>query len=69
MGAAIPADRVVGVLVGAAVGAALGARYEIGPAGALARPGAELQGGGGFDWAPGGWTDDKQLLLGRPGVG
>jgi ADP-ribosylglycohydrolase len=56
-------DRVVGVLVGAAVGDALGAPYEFGPAGALARSGAEMQGGGGFGWEPGEWTDDTQMAL------
>ena len=54
-------DRAVGAVVGSALGDAMGAPYEFGPP----RPDApcELEGGGGFGWAPGEWTDDTQMAL------
>ncbi|MCY7289834.1 MAG: ADP-ribosylglycohydrolase family protein, partial [Cryobacterium sp.] len=55
-------DRAAGVLLGMACGDALGAGYEFGPP--LAR-GAEvtMKGGGGFNWAPGEWTDDTSMAV------
>jgi ADP-ribosyl-[dinitrogen reductase] hydrolase len=54
-------DRAVGAVVASAAGDALGAPYEFGPP----RPDARcaLEGGGGFQWKPGEWTDDTQLAL------
>ncbi len=55
-------DRAAGVLLGMACGDALGSGYEFGPP--LAR-GAEvtMKGGGGFNWAPGEWTDDTSMAV------
>ena len=54
-------DRAVGAVVASAAGDALGAPYEFGPP----RPDAPcaMEGGGGFQWQPGEWTDDTQLAL------
>lgn len=61
----------IGALVGSAVGDALGAPFEFQPAGryratfptpVLGGCG-ELQGGGGFGWRPGEFTDDTQMAL------
>jgi ADP-ribosylglycohydrolase len=51
-------DRVLGVVACSAAGDALGAGYEFGQAfdGEVV-----MEGGGGFDWSPGEWTDDTQL--------
>lgn len=65
------ASRITGLLVGAAVGDALGAPFEFKPAGSYAkrfprpvRGGiGELIGGGGFNWAPGEFTDDTQMAV------
>ena len=65
------ASRITGLLVGAAVGDALGAPFEFMPAGSYAkrfprpvRGGiGELIGGGGFNWAPGEFTDDTQMAV------
>jgi ADP-ribosylglycohydrolase len=54
-------DRAVGAVLASATGDALGAPYEFGPP----RPDARcaMEGGGGFQWQPGEWTDDTQLAL------
>lgn len=54
-------DRVAGVLLGTAAGDALGAGYEF----TTPPPGAEIrmEGGGGFGWEPGEWTDDTQMAV------
>ncbi|WP_241977713.1 ADP-ribosylglycohydrolase family protein [Cryobacterium cheniae] len=55
-------DRAAGVLLGMACGDALGAGYEFGPP--LASDAAvTMKGGGGFDWAPGEWTDDTSMAV------
>jgi len=62
-------SRQTGLLVGAAIGDALGAPFEFQPAGrykqrfpqAVLRGTGELIGGGGFNWAPGEFTDDTQM--------
>ncbi|HCV34458.1 MAG TPA: ribosylglycohydrolase [Acidimicrobiaceae bacterium] len=55
-------DRIVGAVLGSAAGDALGAGYE------FTNPAPDrkiaMVGGGGFDWAPGEWTDDTQMALG-----
>ena len=55
-------DRAVGVLLATAAGDALGAPYEFGPP-----RGPELdvamEGGGGFGWEPGEWTDDTSMAI------
>lgn len=64
-------SRITGLLVGAAVGDALGAPFEFKPAGTYRRrfPSrvlggiGELIGGGGFNWAPGEFTDDTQMAV------
>jgi ADP-ribosyl-[dinitrogen reductase] hydrolase len=64
-------QRFVGIVVGAAVGDALGAPFEFGPAGQYSKrfPSpvlggiGEMVGGGGFNWAPGEFTDDTQMAL------
>src|SRR5579864_1062386 len=65
-------DRAIGALVGSAVGDALGAPFEFGPARQFSlrfpasRPGPdtdEMVGGGGFQWAPGEFTDDTQMAI------
>lgn len=55
-------DRAAGVLLAMAAGDALGAGYEFGP------PLADdvtvlMEGGGGYDWAPGEWTDDTSMAI------
>jgi len=55
-------DRAAGALLGMAAGDALGAGYEFGPP----VPDSErvfMKGGGGFDWAPGEWTDDTSMAV------
>lgn len=67
----VQSSRLTGLLVGAAVGDALGAPFEFKPGGGYARrfprPAlggiGELIGGGGFNWAPGEFTDDTQMGL------
>ncbi|WP_233191143.1 MULTISPECIES: ADP-ribosylglycohydrolase family protein [unclassified Cryobacterium] len=55
-------DRAAGVLLGMACGDALGAGYEFGPP--LASDAVvTMRGGGGFDWAPGEWTDDTSMAV------
>ncbi|HSP74675.1 MAG TPA: ADP-ribosylglycohydrolase family protein [Cryobacterium sp.] len=55
-------DRAAGVLLGMACGDALGAGYEFGPP--LASDAAvTMKGGGGFNWAPGEWTDDTSMAV------
>ena len=54
-------DRAVGVVLGSAAGDAMGAPYEFGAADPEAP--CELEGGGGFGWEPGEWTDDTQMAL------
>lgn len=64
-------QRAIGALIGATVGDALGAPFEFGPAGAysarfptpLRGTSTEMVGGGAFDWAPGEFTDDSQMML------
>jgi ADP-ribosyl-[dinitrogen reductase] hydrolase len=64
-------QRAIGALCGSAVGDALGAPFEFGPAGqwsarfpepVLGGTG-EMIGGGGFEWAPGEFTDDTQMAM------
>lgn len=65
----IEASSVSGCLVGAAVGDALGGPFEFKVAGTYARRFptpvlggvGEMIGGGGYDWAPGEFTDDTQM--------
>ena len=54
-------DRIVGALLGMACGDALGAGYEF----TYPSPDApiSMQGGGGFNWEPGEWTDDTQMAI------
>ena len=54
-------DRAVGAVVASAAGDALGAPYEFGPPNPEAP--CQLEGGGGFGWEPGEWTDDTQMAL------
>lgn len=63
--------RAMGALLGAACADALGAPFEFGPSGRYSqvfpkdvRSGTgELIGGGSFDWQPGEFTDDSQMML------
>ena len=55
-------DRAAGVLLGMACGDALGAGYEFGPPLGTDAP-VTMKGGGGFDWAPGEWTDDTSMAV------
>ncbi|MFM8593540.1 MAG: ADP-ribosylglycohydrolase family protein, partial [Chloroflexota bacterium] len=63
--------RAMGALLGAACADALGAPFEFGPAGRYTerfpsdvRSGTgEMIGGGSFDWLPGEFTDDSQMML------
>jgi ADP-ribosyl-[dinitrogen reductase] hydrolase len=55
-------DRAAGVLLGMACGDALGAGYEFGPP-LPASATVTMTGGGGFDWAPGEWTDDTSMAV------
>ncbi len=67
----VEGSRITGLLVGAAVGDALGAPFEFKPAGTyrMRFPSrvlggiGELIGGGGFNWAPGEFTDDTQMAV------
>ena len=59
-------DRAVGAVLASAVGDALGAPYEFGAPNPTAP--CEIEGGGGFGWAPGEWTDDTQMALAVLGV-
>ena len=55
-------NRAAGTVLGMASGDALGAGYEFGPA----LPDdvvVEMQGGGGFMWEPGEWTDDTSMAV------
>lgn len=55
-------DRAAGAVLGMASGDALGAGYEFGPA----LPDdfdVQMEGGGGFGWAPGEWTDDTSMAI------
>ena len=55
-------DRAAGVMLGMACGDALGAGYEFGPP--LAGDAlVTMKGGGGFNWAPGEWTDDTSMAV------
>ena len=54
-------DRAVGAVMASAVGDALGAPYEFGPPNPSAP--CAMEGGGGFRWEPGEWTDDTQMAL------
>jgi ADP-ribosyl-[dinitrogen reductase] hydrolase len=64
-------SRITGPLVGAAVGDALGAPFEFQSAGTYRRrfPSrvlggiGEMIGGGGYNWAPGEFTDDTQMAV------
>lgn len=64
-------QRGIGALLGATVGDALGAPFEFGPAHRYSDRFAtscrgtctEMIGGGAFDWAPGEFTDDSQMML------
>jgi len=64
-------QRGIGALLGATVGDALGAPFEFGPAhryserfpAPLLGEHTEMIGGGAFDWAPGEFTDDSQMML------
>ncbi|MEO6628408.1 MAG: ADP-ribosylglycohydrolase family protein [Aquihabitans sp.] len=56
------ADRAAGVVVASAAGDALGAGYEFGPPLDPTTP-VLMNGGGGFGWKPGEWTDDTQMAL------
>jgi ADP-ribosyl-[dinitrogen reductase] hydrolase len=64
-------QRAIGALIGAVVGDALGAPFEFGPRGAFTgrfpstvlAGSTEMVGGGAFDWAPGEFTDDSQMML------
>jgi ADP-ribosyl-[dinitrogen reductase] hydrolase len=55
-------DRAAGALVGMAAGDALGAGYEFGPPLDDGTP-VHMAGGGGFNWAPGEWTDDTSMAI------
>src|SRR5262245_1405816 len=54
-------DRAVGAVMASAVGDALGAPYEFYPPNPAAP--CAMEGGGGFAWEPGEWTDDTQMAL------
>ncbi|MBC7443612.1 MAG: ADP-ribosylglycohydrolase family protein, partial [Ramlibacter sp.] len=49
-------------MLGMACGDALGAGYEFGPPLAVDAS-VTMKGGGGFDWAPGEWTDDTSMAV------
>ncbi|TFD51101.1 ADP-ribosylglycohydrolase family protein [Cryobacterium sp. Hh7] len=55
-------DRAAGVLIGMACGDALGAGYEFGPP-LSSGTAVGMTGGGGFNWAPGEWTDDTSMAV------
>src|SRR3954463_13623858 len=54
-------DRAAGAVLASAVGDALGAPYEFGAPDPTAR--CAMEGGGGFGWEPGEWTDATQMAL------
>src|SRR4051812_19736994 len=54
-------DRAAGAVLASAVGDALGAPYEFRPPDPTAP--CAMEGGGGFGWEPGEWTDDTQMAL------
>jgi ADP-ribosylglycohydrolase len=54
-------DRAVGAVLASAAGDAMGAPYEFGPPNPSAP--CTLEGGGGFRWEPGEWTDDTQMAV------
>jgi ADP-ribosyl-[dinitrogen reductase] hydrolase len=54
-------DRAVGAVLASAVGDALGAPYEFRPPNPTAP--CAMEGGGGYRWEPGEWTDDTQMAL------
>ena len=54
-------DRAVGAVLASAAGDAMGAPYEF--AGPDPAAPCTLEGGGGFRWEPGEWTDDTQMAL------
>jgi ADP-ribosylglycohydrolase len=53
-------DRAAGVVLAMASGDALGAGYEFGPP---FEGEVVMKGGGGFNWAPGEWTDDTSMAI------
>jgi len=53
-------DRAAGVVLAMACGDALGAGYEFGPP---FEGEVVMKGGGGFNWAPGEWTDDTSMAV------
>jgi len=53
-------DRAAGVVLAMACGDALGAGYEFGPP---FEGDVVMKGGGGFNWAPGEWTDDTSMAI------
>ncbi len=55
-------DRAAGAVLASACGDALGAGYEFGPPLQKLVP-VRMRGGGGFDWAPGEWTDDTSMAV------
>ncbi len=64
-------QRALGAILGSAIGDALGAPFEFGPPGQYSQRfpqpvfggTGELIGGGGFNWAPGEFTDDTQMAI------
>jgi ADP-ribosylglycohydrolase len=54
-------DRAAGAVLASAAGDAMGAPYEFGAPDPSAP--CEFEGGGGFRWAPGEWTDDTQMAV------
>jgi len=64
-------QRGIGALIGSVVGDALGAPFEFGPSNAYSESfptscrgtSTEMVGGGAFDWDPGEFTDDSQMML------
>ncbi len=64
-------QRGIGALIGSVVGDALGAPFEFGPPNAYSErfptscrgTSTEMVGGGAFDWDPGEFTDDSQMML------
>ena len=54
-------DRAVGAVMASAAGDALGAPYEFGPPNPSAP--CAMEGGGGYRWEPGEWTDDTQMAV------
>ena len=58
----IQLDRAAGAVLASAAGDALGAGYEFGPPLPDGTP-VHMNGGGGFGWAPGEWTDDTSMTV------